>query len=70
MFTVFRGGQSGAWRVKRLAAVKGESLAPTPALSVTVAGVDDCCRGWYRRDLDHLALQRAARLAKEYDLMP
>ena len=35
MFTVFRGGQSGAWRVKRLAAVKGESLAPTPALSVT-----------------------------------
>src|SRR5260370_12999380 len=35
MFTVFRGGQSGAWRVKRLAAVKGESLAPTPSLSVT-----------------------------------
>ena len=35
MFTVFRGGQSGAWRVKRLTAVKGESLAPTPALSVT-----------------------------------
>jgi hypothetical protein len=35
MFTIFRGGQSGAWRVTRLAAVKGESLAPTPALSVT-----------------------------------
>src|SRR5260221_12519807 len=35
MFTVFRGGQSGAWRVRRLAAVKGESLAPTQALSVT-----------------------------------
>jgi chlorite dismutase len=35
MFTIFRGSQSGAWRVKRLAAVKGESLAPTPALSVT-----------------------------------
>ena len=35
MFTVFRGGQSGAWRVKRLAGVKGESLAPMPALSVT-----------------------------------
>jgi hypothetical protein len=35
MFTIFRGGQSGAWRVTRLAGVKGESLAPTPALSVT-----------------------------------
>src|SRR3954469_14896506 len=35
MFTVFRGGQSGAWRVKRFAGVKGESLAPTPSLSVT-----------------------------------
>src|SRR3979411_2566772 len=35
MLTGFRGGQSGAWRVKRLAAVKGESLAPTPSLSVT-----------------------------------
>ena len=35
MFTIFRGGQSGAWRVTRLAAVKGESLAPTPSLSVT-----------------------------------
>jgi len=33
MFTVFRGGQSGAWRVTRLAPVKGASLARTPALS-------------------------------------
>src|SRR3954466_3177907 len=35
MFTIFRGGQSGAWRVTRLAAGKGESLAPTPSLSGT-----------------------------------
>jgi chlorite dismutase len=35
MFTIFRGGQSGAWRVTRLVGVKGESLTPTPALSVT-----------------------------------
>jgi chlorite dismutase len=35
MFTIFRGGQSGAWRVTRLVGVKGESLVPTPALSVT-----------------------------------
>ena len=35
MFTVFRGGQSGAWRVTLLAAVKGEALAPTPSLSIT-----------------------------------
>ena len=34
MFTVFRGGQSGAWRVTRFAPVKGAALAPTPALSV------------------------------------
>ena len=34
MFTVFRGGRSGAWRVTRFAPVKGASLAPTPALSV------------------------------------
>jgi chlorite dismutase len=33
MFTVFRGGQSGAWRVRRFAPVKGASLARTPALS-------------------------------------
>jgi chlorite dismutase len=34
MFTIFRGGRSGAWRVTRFAAVRGASLAPTPALSV------------------------------------
>jgi chlorite dismutase len=34
MFTVFRGGQSGAWRVTRFAPVKGASLSPTPSLSV------------------------------------
>jgi chlorite dismutase len=34
MFTVFRGGQSGAWRVTRFAPVKGAALSPTPALSV------------------------------------
>jgi hypothetical protein len=34
MFTIFRGGHSGAWRVTRFAAVRGVSLAPTPALSV------------------------------------
>ena len=35
MFTVFRGGQSGAWRVTLMAPVKGEGLAPTASLSVT-----------------------------------
>ena len=34
MFTTFRGGQSGAWRVTGLAPVKGEALMHTPALSV------------------------------------
>jgi chlorite dismutase len=34
MFTTFRGGQSGAWRVTSLLPVKGEPLARTPALSV------------------------------------
>jgi chlorite dismutase len=34
MFTVFRGGQSGTWRVTRLGAVKGSALARTPSLSV------------------------------------
>ena len=38
MFTTFRGGQSGAWRIIRLAPVKGEPLAGTPALSVVHAG--------------------------------
>ncbi len=34
MFTIFRGGHSGAWRVTRFGPVKGASLSPTPALSV------------------------------------
>jgi chlorite dismutase len=34
MFTTFRGGQSGAWRVVSQAAVKGAGLLPTPSLSV------------------------------------
>jgi chlorite dismutase len=34
MFTVFRGGQSGAWRVTRFAPVKGAALARTPSLSM------------------------------------
>jgi chlorite dismutase len=34
MFTVFRGGRSGAWRVTRFAPVRGAALSPTPALSV------------------------------------
>src|SRR5258705_1769675 len=35
MFTTFRGGQSGAWRVTLVTSVKGEALASTPALSIT-----------------------------------
>ena len=35
MFTTFRGGQSGGWRVTLAAPVKGEALAATPALSIT-----------------------------------
>ena len=34
MFTTFRGGQSGGWRVVSIAPVKGEALALVPALSV------------------------------------
>jgi chlorite dismutase len=34
MFTTFRGGQSGAWRIVSIAPVKGEALAIMPALSV------------------------------------
>jgi chlorite dismutase len=34
MFTTFRGGQSGAWRVTALSAVKGAPLAAVPSLSV------------------------------------
>jgi chlorite dismutase len=35
MFTIFRGGQSGTWRVTRLASVKGEPLPPARSLSVS-----------------------------------
>jgi chlorite dismutase len=34
MFTTFRGGQSGGWRVTSIARVKGETLPHVPALSV------------------------------------
>jgi hypothetical protein len=34
MFTIFRGGHSGAWRVTRFGPVRGASLSPTPAVSV------------------------------------
>jgi chlorite dismutase len=34
MFTTFRGGQSGGWKVTSLGRVKGEPLASVPALSV------------------------------------
>jgi L-rhamnose mutarotase len=34
MFTTFRGGQSGGWRVTSIGRVKGETLARVPALSV------------------------------------
>ena len=37
MFTTFRGGQSGAWRVTSIARVKGETLPRVPALSVVHA---------------------------------
>jgi chlorite dismutase len=35
MFTTFRGGSSGAWRVISLSPVIGEPLPPVPSLSVT-----------------------------------
>ena len=35
MFTTFRGGQSGAWRVTLLSPVKGTALASVSALSIT-----------------------------------
>ena len=34
MFTTFRGGQSGGWRVTSISRVKGETLPRVPALSV------------------------------------
>jgi len=35
MFTTFRGGQSGAWRITLNSAVKGDGLATVPALAIT-----------------------------------
>ncbi len=35
MFTIFRGGQTGTWRVTRLAPVKGEPLAAARSLSIS-----------------------------------
>jgi hypothetical protein len=35
MFTTFRGGQSGAWRITLNSAVRGEGLAAVPALTIT-----------------------------------
>src|ERR1700726_4932551 len=37
MFTTFRGGSIGAWRVMSLSPVKGEALPPTPCLSIVHA---------------------------------
>jgi chlorite dismutase len=34
MFTTFRGGQTGAWRITSFQSIRGETLAPVPALSV------------------------------------
>jgi hypothetical protein len=34
MFTTFRGGQTGAWKVTTLASVKGDGLPPVRSLSV------------------------------------
>jgi chlorite dismutase len=38
MFTTFRGGQSGGWRVASIARVKGETLALVKAVSVASSG--------------------------------
>ncbi|MGQ0685796.1 chlorite dismutase family protein [Bradyrhizobium sp.] len=35
MFTTFRGGQSGAWRITLNSAVRGEGLPAMPALAIT-----------------------------------
>lgn len=37
MFTIFRGGQSGAWRVTKFVPVKGATLVRTPALSAVTS---------------------------------
>jgi chlorite dismutase len=35
MFTTFRGGQTGAWRITALRPVKGDALPPVTAISIT-----------------------------------
>ncbi len=35
MFTTFRGGQTGAWRITALLPVKGDALPPVTAISIT-----------------------------------
>ena len=35
MFTTFRGGQTGAWRITSFRSVKGETLNPAPCLSIS-----------------------------------
>jgi hypothetical protein len=40
-------------------------IVPPEGRNLLVASTDDCSRAWRRRDLDHLALQRAVRLAPE-----
>ncbi|HYS91167.1 MAG TPA: chlorite dismutase family protein [Bradyrhizobium sp.] len=35
MFTTFRGGQTGAWRITALQPVKGDALPPVTAISIT-----------------------------------
>lgn len=45
--------------VRRAVAVS----APSREFPLLVASPDDCTRFWHDRDLDHLALQRAVRLA-------
>ena len=35
MFTTFRGGQTGAWRITSLLPVKGDPLPPVTAISIT-----------------------------------
>jgi transcriptional regulator with XRE-family HTH domain len=42
-----------------------DSVELTP--EVAIAAPDDCVRWWHDRDLDHLALQRAVRLAAQGD---
>ena len=35
MFTTFRGGQAGVWRITALSPVKGDALPPVTAISIT-----------------------------------